>query len=164
MAVVASFASLWFSWQGVKAQQTQTQKLDQEVIMAVVSKIGWWYKLDPDGNAELLDIENRSLSVVYDVTLDLVDTGGKIVRTSKAGDITACTRAELNVKGVSEVGQPYLHVRITLTDHRGSHWVLTDQREIKRVPEFGKEVEEERASVSGLTKGRFGTVDVNGCG
>ncbi|MFJ5811272.1 hypothetical protein [Streptomyces sp. NPDC093093] len=46
LAVVASFASLFFSWQGVEAQQLQTEKLDQEVVLAVVSKVGWWYDLN----------------------------------------------------------------------------------------------------------------------
>ncbi|MFE2142166.1 hypothetical protein ACFXA3_10505 [Streptomyces sp. NPDC059456] len=132
LAVVAAFASLWFSWQGVKAQQTQTEKLDQEVVQAIVSKVGWWYD-NKDTGAETLIIENRSLSPVYGVTLDLVDSGGGVVRTASPGDLMACQRAKMDVKGIPEVGEHHLHARLSLTDHRGSHWILNDERTIEKV-------------------------------
>ncbi|MFB6812715.1 hypothetical protein [Streptomyces sp. NPDC056387] len=85
VGLVAAFASLWFSWQSVKAQQTQTQRYGQELVLAVVSKVGWWLASE-DNVTQKLEIENRSLSPVYEVTLDLVDSGGTVVRTASPGD------------------------------------------------------------------------------
>ncbi|KPI15398.1 hypothetical protein OV450_2536 [Actinobacteria bacterium OV450] len=95
LAVVAAFASLWFSWQSVKAQQTQTEKYGQELVLAVVSKVGWWLASE-DNVTQKLEIENRSLSPVCEVTLDLVDSGGTVVRSASPGDLMACQRAVMD--------------------------------------------------------------------
>ncbi|MFE2530047.1 hypothetical protein ACFXEL_38130 [Streptomyces sp. NPDC059382] len=159
LAVVASFASLWFSWQGVEAQQLQTEKLDQEVVLAVVSKVGWWYALDANGVPTHLWIENRSLSAVYNVRFDLVASDGTIVRSGHAGDLMACKRADLEVAAIAEVTQPTVHAELSLTDHRGNSWKLNHQRTIGKLSERADYMD-----TAALSDKQFRLGEVTACG
>ncbi|MFJ9080320.1 hypothetical protein ACIRO3_34565 [Streptomyces sp. NPDC102278] len=160
LAVVASFASLFFSWQGVEAQQLQTERLDQEVVFAVVSKVGWWYDLDAEGVATRLWIENRSLSAVYNVRFDLVDSGGAIVRSGAVGDLMACKRADLEVAAIQEINkQPTMHAELSLTDHRGHSWKLNHQRTIGRISERA-----DYTNTAGLSDKQFRYAAIEACG
>jgi len=165
LALVASGASLWFAWQGVKAQQTQTEMFDHEVEVAVVSKVSYWF------HSTKLHIENRSLSPVYEISLDMLDEKGNLLYTATPGDLMACKRAEMDLAGATGVFDPRgnfntkLRLHVSLTDHRDNHWLLTQERKIEQVDKFnyveGAEAGEDLATKLGRT---FTLFEPSSCG
>ncbi|MFJ5811271.1 hypothetical protein [Streptomyces sp. NPDC093093] len=105
-------------------------------------------------------IENRSLSAVYNVRFDLVDSGGTIVRSGAVGDLMACKRADLEVAAIHEINkQPTMHAELSLTDHRGNSWKLNHQRTIVSISERA-----DYTNTASLSDEQFRYAAVEACG